>query len=103
MSQLFDPGPAPDVDAAMANRSDGKLSADQRRTIKRRRLLELGINPATRRPFRVPLGETCGSCAHHRAARAGNSRFHKCDLNRSSSAATDIRVSWPACDLWKPA
>jgi hypothetical protein len=87
---LFDPGPSdPPV----------KLSEDRRRTLKRLQLLERGIHPATKRP--VWAEHVCGTCTFH-VVRSRSQSWHKCTkAGLSSSAATDIRVSWPACDLWE--
>lgn len=87
---LFDPGPAV---------VKPTLSRDQRRTLKNRALLERGIHPATGAPLRVR--DTCGNCKHHEVWRFAG-RYHKCALTATNSAATDIRVGWPACTLWEP-
>lgn len=95
---LFDPGPVsiPPAEAGM--------SYGQRLTIQNRRLLEAGTHPATRRPLLIGTGETCATCVHHLVA-SQNRTYHKCDKHRlgaSSSEASDIRVSWPACVLYEP-
>ena len=81
------------------------LSEDRRRTVRNRELLDAGIHPATRLPLPVEGTGTCGDCAHHHAYRESPPRvWHKCDLHRlgqSHSAASDIRVSWPACSAWQ--
>lgn len=80
-----------------------KLSADRRRTLRQRAFLDAGIHPATREKL-AGNGETCGSCVHcvdHFAG--GHGWVRKCDVSRlgkSSSASSDIRVSWPACARW---
>lgn len=89
------------------------LSADQRRTLAHRRLLEQGIHPATRRPLLPwPPDEpeydvdrpTCATCIHIRRYSGGHARTYiKCARHRlgeSHSAASDVRASWPACDLY---
>lgn len=74
------------------------LSADAKRTWRRRRLLEQGIHPATKLKL-ADNGEFCGTCEHARK----NYRFWKCDrLELTFGPATDIRVSWPACTGWEP-
>lgn len=96
---LFDPGPG------VAQPEPGeKLSADARRTLANNTALAAGRHPATRRKL-LPLaqGKTCGGCVHHHAYGWHNKTFHKCDLHRlgeSHSAASDVRVGWPACELW---
>ena len=74
-------------------------SPDRRRTARAKVLLSQNIHPLTMRPL-AQNGETCGTCAHHWVHQRSK-RYHKCDLKDSSSAATDIRVSWPACQLWE--
>ena len=72
------------------------LSADARRTERRRQYLEAGIHPATGLPL-ADNGETCATCVHHRPG-----RFHKCLLaGVTHGPGTDIRVSWPACQRWE--
>lgn len=100
--RLFDPGPA-----TIAEEPE-QLSADARRTLRNRRLIASGIHPATHRRIllEAPNNPTCGDCAHHRAYRnhRGDGNWHKCarhHLGESHSAASDIRVSWPACELFE--
>jgi len=82
-----------------------QLSAGQRLTRRNAEQLARGINPATNHPFlksETPL--TCGDCAHHIAVHVART-YHKCERHRlgeSHSAASDIRVSWPACSLFTP-
>jgi hypothetical protein len=79
-----------------------KLSATQRLTIRRKRLLDIGIHPVTRCPLlHAEWNRTCGDCDHH-VISGGHARpYHKCRLNISSGPATDIRVSWPACQRFQ--
>lgn len=90
--QLFDPG------APVVVREN--LSADQRRTIRRNARLAAGWHPVTGLRLREPRGETCGDCEHHIVHHYAK-RYHKCDLNDTSGAATDLRVSWPACSAFR--
>lgn len=97
--RLFDPGPAvPDPYEGM---SDGA-----RRTAQQRDLLAAGVHPATRLPLAdAPhggAGETCGTCQRqHTYVHRSGARFHKCALaGETRSAATDIRLGWPACVRW---
>ena len=50
-----------------------------------------------------PEGETCGSCKNKKRFEAGSSRGWKCGLvkPRGSSSASDIRLKWAACVMWK--
>lgn len=75
-----------------------ELSADRRRTIRRREMLAAGVHPVTGAQL-AGNGETCGTCAHQ-VDRVRNQRWHKCELNMTKGPATDIRVGWPACELW---
>lgn len=90
------------------------LSADRRRTIANQRLLDAGIHPATHRPLLPwPPDEpefdvdrpTCAMCIHFRRYSGGHARaYNKCAKHRlgeSHSAASDIRISWPACALFE--
>ncbi len=96
---LFDPG-APAQPTVTP-------SVDQRRTQRRREMLAAGYHPTTKRKLlAVPDGVepvTCGDCAHH-ATNGGHSRtYHKClkyPGGPTFGPASDVRVSWPACDLF---
>ncbi len=90
--QLFDPGPSADPPPP-----GPVLSADRRRTIRQRRSIELGTHPVTRRPLLDPeWGFRCGDCTHLVRVDLGRT-YIKCDRNHTGGAATDVRVSWPAC------
>lgn len=67
----------------------GSASRLQRENVKKG-LHPLGARLATN-------GKTCGNCVHHIRVKMGQV-FHKCQLNRTNSPATDIRVGWPACE-----
>ena len=46
-------------------------------------------------------GETCGTCAFRKDKRFARG-YQKCTKTRqSASQATDIRLKWPACELWE--
>lgn len=85
-----------------------ELSATQRLTARRRDLLAAGKHPATMLKV-IDNGHTCGDCVHHQVVSHYSTHqkyWHKWDMHRlgeSHSEASDIRVSWPACELWKPA
>lgn len=51
-------------------------------------------------PGTGPAGETCGTCEHFRRSAAG---FHKCAEARriSHGPGTDVRVTAPACAVWR--
>lgn len=80
-------------------------SVDQARTRKNKEIIAAGRNPATRLRL-LPVADglspkTCGDCVHHIPCGHGRRTFHKCDVSRlglTSSAASDIRISWPACE-----
>jgi hypothetical protein len=75
----------------------GDLSYGRRLSIRRKRFLDAGKNPATGLEF-GPEGKTCGDCWHAISKDRG---FWKCELARlSNSEATDIRLSWPACTAY---
>jgi hypothetical protein len=101
---LFDAGPRED--------RDFDLSRDQRRTLRNRATLRRGFHPATRRPLRFTAsgqlsGETCGGCAHHTIQGGTAGSYHKCARHwlggQTRGASSDIRVSWPACELYEEA
>lgn len=99
-----------DLPAAPRKRREGE-SVDAARTRRNNEMIEAGTHPATRRPLLVvPDGvgrPTCGDCAQHRAIRSHRPTgyWHKCTISRlglSHSAASDIRISWPACERFEP-
>lgn len=84
-----------------------KISRGRALTMVREALIDAGYHPLTRLPL-LPIpddladgGETCGTCAHL----LGEPRtYRKCAKHRQTRAAeTDVRISWPACQLWEPA
>jgi hypothetical protein len=94
---LFDPGaPAPPPE---------KLSADRRRTIRNRQLIDGGTHPVTRLRL-ADNGETCGTCEHSGTQGGVAGTYWKCGAQNgryiTGGPATDIRLSWPACVLWGP-
>lgn len=95
---LFDPGPLP-------AETPVELSRGQKLTRANKALLGQGRHPATRLPLLDPEWEfTCGGCHHHVAVDHHRRRYHKCARGRlglSASEASDIRVSWPACTLYR--
>ena len=90
----------PEVDH---QRTDGKLSADQRRTASRKASLERGIHPLTRLPLlNAGWGFTCGDCDHHVVNGGHAKTYHKCDtVYMTGGPGTDIRVGWPACQRFR--
>jgi hypothetical protein len=90
------PLPAPQVAAAAP-----ELSADRRRTLVNRALLDQGRHPATGlRLLDAGWGYRCRDCAHAVRIDWHNRSFWKCLRHRlglSHSAASDIRAGWPAC------
>lgn len=91
--QLFDV-PAVHVDLSE------RLSADARRTARRAARLAAGQHPLMAGPVTTIEGATCGNCEHH-FVWTRNRTWHKCSINATHGAATDIRVSWPGCNLWQ--
>lgn len=86
-------------------------------TKRNKALLQRGIHPATgralramREPFLSVSGRTfahsdnqsCETC-EHLVTRSSNRTYYKCGLVPiTAGAASDIRISWPACELWEP-
>lgn len=97
--RLFDPGPPAGGDLPAF--AEPTLSAERRRTLRRRRWLEAGKHPAFRGSdigLRKPVGErTCRDCVACVANRRAKT-YWKCEkAGITGGPATDIRVSWPAC------
>lgn len=92
MTLWTDIDPPPDVSG---------LSADRKRTIRNRYLLENNTHPTTKLPL-LGNGETCGSCDHHFIRRLSRI-YHKCEMVEATGGpASDVRVGWPACVKWVP-
>jgi hypothetical protein len=74
---------------------------EQERTTDQHELLAKGLHPATHRPL-ARNGETCGSCSWFRT---NGRKYFKCSHpfgpGVTNGAATDIRKTWPACEMWK--
>lgn len=87
------------------NRDPLSGGASDTRRLKLRNDADLakGVHPATRVALHPDQSKRCGDCAHHQSHDWYGSRkkiYHKCDIHRlgmSHGAASDIRVSWPAC------
>lgn len=48
-----------------------------------------------------PIGEVCGSC-DRLICHGWTRNYYKCPLRKvTHGAATDHRVSWPACGMWR--
>lgn len=92
--------PLPGFDAPPPAEPQEPISATRRLTARRRADLERGVHPMTGRPLRGDE-ETCGSCAFLASVRYA-AAYHKCARSRMThSPNTDVRLSWPACDLWE--
>lgn len=77
-----------------------KRSPSTRRRIRAEIRIRRGFHPFGF-PLREPKGETCGSCAfsgHHGHGKG----YYKCNLMKDGGQATDLRISWPACQKWQP-
>lgn len=91
------------------------LGVDARRTRRQRAAMDEGWHP-----FGAPLhpdapppddrdapGPRCGSCVHATRMRHHDRTYVKCGVdgvNRvSHTAASDLRLWWPACNRWKGA
>ena len=85
-----------------------KVSADRRRTLHQRALVEAGVHPLTGDKARPDLG-TCGDCKLRLLVHWRNRTYAKCARGLpegapldeapfvSHGAATDVRAWWPAC------
>lgn len=56
-------------------------------------------------PGSGPEGETCGTCKHRYGIMFTSRRVYKCAqvVPKGSSAASDLRLKWPACRRWEQA
>jgi hypothetical protein len=78
-------------------------TADRRRTLRNNAMLARGIHPTTRaKLLHAEWSRTCGDCDHH-VVNAGHAKtYHKCDAAlMTMGPATDVRVSWPACERFR--
>jgi hypothetical protein len=58
-------------------------------------------NPCVRKAGPGPEGKRCKSCAHLISITYANT-YHKCELRQNTHGpATDHRVNWPACAMFK--
>ncbi|WP_018502926.1 hypothetical protein [Parafrankia discariae] len=83
---------------------DMTLSPGARLTARRRAQIAAGTHPVTGLPLlSADRSLTCRTCNH--IGRQGDTAGHywKCGRNLSRGAATDIRLSWPACTDYQPA
>lgn len=85
-----------------------RLSADRRRTIRQRQLIDAGLHPLTSplaSPLRLHAGpsRTCGTCRFRVAIGWHSRSYPKCTFGgptwprASHGAATDVRAWWPGC------
>lgn len=99
MTLEFPGMPAPTIPEPPEPISDG-VALTRRNEAK----LARGVHPATLRALLEPRGPTCGTCVHHEVVNVGRA-YHKCARHRlgmTASAASDIRLKWPACALYEP-
>jgi hypothetical protein len=79
-----------------------KLSPDRARTERRKLMLERGQHPTGN--GEINLEHNCRECIHC-IAHGWQRTYYKCDvsaLGERRSAASDIRLSWPACPEFDP-
>lgn len=91
----------PDVDVVPVE----TLSPDARRTARARMAIANGRHPFGRALLACAPGAgrpTCGDCVNRVQIHGGNRQFWKCPLvgGTSHSAASDLRLRWPACDCF---
>ena len=89
--------------ADIERQSTDRLSADQRRTIRRNQLLASGTHPTTRLPLLADSDATCRTCTHC-IPHTRNRTYWKCDqVELTFGPGSDVRLSWPACTRYKAA
>lgn len=47
------------------------------------------------------MRETCRNCAHMQRVYLGRAYYKCAKARQTRGPATDIRLKWPACELWK--
>lgn len=84
----------------LAPRSDD--SPDVRRRKRADRAIANGQHPFGG-PLREPAGETCRTCVNAKHFDYHNRSYWKCPTvgGLAHSAATDLRLKWPACVRWE--
>lgn len=94
--QLFDVDVSP---LGTQDRPAGKKpSADRARTERQKLMLARGQHPTGN--GEVNRDHHCGECTHCVMNGYKGHHWYKCEVSRlgtSSSAASDIRISWPSC------
>jgi len=75
-----------------------KLSYGRRLTLRHEALLARGVHPLNQLAL-AANGYTCGDCVHAFNTEGYTRKcYWKCDLRPvNHSAASDLRLSWPAC------
>jgi hypothetical protein len=63
------------------------------------RLLRAGKHPMNGLPLRAE-GGTCGDCAHLVRKKWAGTYFKCRKGDNTNGPATDVRLKWPACELW---
>lgn len=82
---------------------DEPTSYGRRLTAKAREALKAGRHPATGLDLLGGMA-TCGGCTHLVVRDPHDRRFYKCKRHRlgvTRSAASDVRVGWPACTAYE--
>jgi hypothetical protein len=64
------------------------------------RLLRDGKHPMNGLPLRAE-GGTCGDCAHLVRKKWAGTYFKCRKGDNTNGSATDIRLRWPACEMWE--
>lgn len=78
-----------------------EASADRRRTMRAQVAIANGVHPFGM-PLRSGGDETCGSCCHAFRVDHRSRHYWKCEKRGdTSSAASDLRLKWPACVYWE--
>lgn len=89
---LFDPNPYTEDPPPTPE----KLSADRKRTIRNRAMLDRGMHPTTKVAL-ANNNRTCASCKHC-VPHTRNRTWWKCKLvPPTHGPSSDTRQSWPAC------
>ncbi|MDR0285741.1 MAG: hypothetical protein LBI33_12775 [Propionibacteriaceae bacterium] len=75
-------------------------SPGQRPCARQQATIQQGAHPLNARGL-YP-GQTCGTCVHRFAYQMASRAYPKCEYGPlSHGPKTDVKASWPACDLWE--
>lgn len=87
-------------DVALPEHVKPKLTAGEQKNQRGQRLLDQGLHPLTKRPLLREEGHTCGDCIQLTRTGGYAKSYPKCKLVAGHGYGTDVKLSWPACNLY---